>query len=413
MTIVTEIRAFRSALAAAPALATARLLTALVVLFFYSVMLDALVRTIAPLIAMASLYGLADFDTMWKGGLLIRAGQMRTLYDRPLFDVWLQHRFGGQLADESWLYTPPMGLLAALVSLTPMALSFWLWTCGTVLAAAFLLRRAGLGWWVIFAGLLGPAEVYNLLLGQNGALTGGLLVGSLLMMNARPRLAGVLAGCLCVKPQIAVLLPAVLLWPRHARALLACGLTVALLALAATWLQGGRAWPLFFTLAQPNAGRLLAIPFGHSFQMAGVTVFLMARSLGLGLHAAWIVQAACSACAGGAVWALWGRRYVDNVARMAMTVCLSVLAMPYGFSYDLVAFSIAMAALVPRAAPASVPVLAVLWFWPGVTSALTMDTGVVLMPLAALLGCGVAALQLSPATLTMRSGLANPLPGFD
>ena len=81
---------------------------------------------------------------------------------------------------------------------------------------------------------------------------------------------------------------------------------------------------------------------------------------------------------------------------MAITVCLSVLAMPYGFSYDLIAFSIAMAALVPRAGPAAVPVLAALWFWPGVTSPLTMATGMVLLPLAALAGIGMAALQLMP-----------------
>ena len=306
MSIVTAFRNFRQYLAAAPAAAACRLLTALVAGYFYVLMVATIAGSIAPLIAAGPFYGLSDFDTMWKAGLLIRTGEMRTLYDRQLFDLWLRHRWGGPLPDESWLYTPPMGLLAALVSFAPMGLSFWLWRGGTLLAAAVLLRRAGLSWWVAAAGLLGPAEVYDLLMGQNGALTGGLLVASLLTVERAPWLAGVLAGCLCVKPQVAVLLPAVLLRPRRWRAFAACAATVLLLATAATALQGWRVWPLFLQLAQPNAGRILAIPFGHSFQMAGFTVFLMARSFGLGLHAAWIVQGAASFAAAIAAWALGG-----------------------------------------------------------------------------------------------------------
>jgi hypothetical protein len=355
-------------------------------------------RGAAQAIAQGYFYARSDFDTMWHAGFLIRAGAVATLYNRPLFDAWLQRQSGGGLADISWLYTPPMGLLAAAVSILPLRAAFWTWFAATALIAAILLRRAGLGWRVIAAGLAGPVAFYDFLLGQNGTLTGGLLVASLLMMETRPKLAGVLAGCLCIKPQIGILLPAVLARRRLILPAAACGLTVALLAA----ISGARGWWLFFHLAQPNADRILAIPFGETFQITCFTVFMAARSLHATLGAAWLAQLLASAAGFALVWLAWRRPDADNVARMALTVCCSSLAMPYGFSYDLVGFSIAMAALMPGAGPLRLAVLALLWLCPGYAGLLTARTGIVWFPAAALLGAALAAARLRRAP-----------PGFD
>jgi hypothetical protein len=372
----------------------ALLLTGAATLALYALLAAAMLRAIIAAAAAGFLYWRGDFGTMWRAGLLIRAGDMATLYDRHLFDAWIARTFGQGKVDISWLYTPPMGLVALAVAALPFGFSFWAWRVGTLLLAAALLRGAGLRWWVIAAGLLGPVELYDMLLGQNGLLTGGLLAASLLMMETRPILAGALAGCLCIKPQIAVLLPAVLSRRRLRAALLAAVATVAVLAALATAVEGFCSWRLFFTLAQPNAGRILRIPFGHEFQMTGFTVFLMARSLHASLGLAWAAQGICAAAALLAGWWLWREpSEARKIPRMAMTVCLSMLAMPYGFSYDLVAFSVAMAALMPGARPVEVPVLAALWLWPGFTSLITAATGVALLPLAAVIGGGLAARQ--------------------
>jgi len=359
-------------------------------------------RAVTQAIAEGYFYARSDFDTMWRAGFLIRAGGVATLYDRPLFDAWLQRQSGGGLADISWLYAPPMGLLAAAVSVLPLRAAFWAWFAATALLAAGLLRRAGLGWRVIAAGLAGPVVFYDFILGQNGTLTGGLLVASLLMMETRPRLAGVLAGCLCIKPQIGILLPAVLARRRLGLPAAVCGLTVALLAAISCLPGGWRGWWLFFTQAQPNAGRILAIPFGETFQITCFTVFMAARSLHATLGAAWIAQLIASAASFALVWLVWRRPGADNVARMAVTVCCSSLAMPYGFSYDLVGFSIAMAALMPGAGPRQLAVLAMLWLCPGYAGLLTARTGIVWFPAAAVLGAALAAARLRKA-----------VPGFD
>jgi len=351
-------------------------------------------RAVGHAMAAGAFYGIIDFNTMWQAGALLRDGGVAVLYDRHLFDAWLQLHDGGRYADESWLYTPPMGLFAAGLSYLPLPFSFWFWRVAMLLASTAILRRAGLGWWVIAAGLLGPAEVYDFTTGQNGTLTAGLLAGALLTAETRPVVSGWLGGCLLIKPQIGILLPAAFLQRRLWRVGLTAAASILLLAASATIMQGGRAWWDFSLLAQPNAGRILAIPFGGVFQRAGFTVFLMARSFGLGLRAAWAVQLLCSLAAMLGVWRLWRAPTGAPVARMALTVCASMLAMPYGFSYDLVSLSIAVAALVPGAKAWEAPVLALLWLWPGFTSVITVTTGFVLLPFAALIGIALSLCRL-------------------
>lgn len=386
------------------------LLTGFAAFVPYYLLAGVMLRAIASAAMTGLFYWRGDFATMWRAGFLVRAGDLGTLYHRPLFDAWVAEKFGGGPVDISWLYTPPMGLLALAVSALPYGPAFWAWRFGTLLLAAVLLRRAGLAWWVIGLGLAGPVAFYDALLGQNGALTGGLLAASLLTMETRPVFAGVLAGCLCIKPQLVILLPAVLARRRLWRPLLAAAATVAALAAASMAVEGWRSWLLFFTVAQPNADRILAIPFGEEFQMTGFTVFLLARSLHATLGQAWAVQGAASAAAFAACWLVWRRPEANNVARMAATVCLSVLAMPYGFAYDLVGFSVAMAALLPRAGAAGAPVLAALWLWPGFTSLVTTRSGIVLFPVAAAIGAVMAALQLRPVAPPESFDRADAIP---
>jgi hypothetical protein len=71
---------------------------------------------------------------------------------------------------------------------------------------------------------------------------------------------------------------------------------------------------------------------------------------------------------------------------MALTICLAVLLTPYGYMYDLVGFSIAMAAMFALSPAALKPVFALLWLSGGYTGTLEKLTGFVLMPVAAALG---------------------------
>ncbi len=348
------------------------IVTGFMTILLYALTAMATISGICKALGAGDFYMRSDFfHATWYAGIALRAGQVLELYHA------------------AWLYPPPMGIFAVVMSLFPLPVSFWLWMGGTTLLAALLLRPAGLPWWVIMAGLLGPAAFYNLLLGQNGALTAGLLLGALLILRSRPALGGGLAGILCIKPQLAALLPVVLLANRRRLPALVWAAAAFAILLTSTILFGWRSWLYFFTLAQPEAHRQLVAPFGATYQLACYSVFMMMRSLGLSVSAAWLVQLCTAAIAIFATWRIW-RRDMNPVQRAMLTICCSMLAVPFGFSYDLLAFSVAVVAMVPLLPPSRWPVLAALWLWPGLAILITLETHVITLPLAALIGLWAA-----------------------
>jgi hypothetical protein len=71
---------------------------------------------------------------------------------------------------------------------------------------------------------------------------------------------------------------------------------------------------------------------------------------------------------------------------MAATLCLASLISPYGYFYDLVGYSIGMAAVVFRANDRWKPVYALLWLAPGYSGLLAGITGHIFMPVAIMAG---------------------------
>ncbi|MDD2704539.1 MAG: glycosyltransferase family 87 protein [Acidocella sp.] len=357
-----------------------------------------------PTLTLAHELPQSDFGLFWCAGKgLFAQAVARFGIEAPGTQVFLRTcqvniLSGAAPAALAWPYPPLAGFLVVPFSFIPLAVSFWVWRAFSVVIAGGLLRRAGLGWGVIVAGLASTAALHDLVGGQNGTLIAGVLVSALLLAETRPGLAGLLAGLLAVKPQTALVFPAIVLRPRGMKMLLAGLLTVlAIVALSlAVW--GTEGWIWFFKVAEPDEMKQAAAPFTVFFPAAGITVFSMARSLGAGLHAAWAWQAASSVAALGLTWGAWRPGAMTPQPRMALTCALSVLAMPHGFAYDLVAFSIGMAALYPRAGGWERLTLGLLWLMGGYTITLANYTGLVLFPVFAVLGAALAwRLRASPA----------------
>ncbi len=195
---------------------------------------------------------------------------------------------------------------------------------------------------------------------------------------------------LIIKPQLALAFPFVLLHRHRARPLAWCLATAAAISLAATFVEGWQSWAFFFNFAQPDSLRAANQPFTAAFPAAGVTVFTLLRSLHAGTTTAWAGQALAAAVACSLTWWLWHRRGIDPPRRMAVTVCLLVLAMPHGFAYDLVGFSIAMAALASGTTGWQRLAFALFWLFGGYTITLANVTGLLLMPVAAGLAAWLA-----------------------
>jgi Glycosyltransferase family 87 len=200
-----------------------------------------------------------DFARFWYVGKQMALQRMAEFGFPITPPVWLQSTFhldilaaGGHPYD-AWLYPPTMNLLAMAFAFLPLPLSFFVWGIGTLAAAGWLLRRAGLGWRPILAGLASTASIQDFRAGQNGVLTGGVLVAALLMVETRPWLGGWVAGILCIKPQMALALPVILLRRCRCKVLAACmGSIVALLVLSAV-IEGWQSWVWFFKEFVPRA----------------------------------------------------------------------------------------------------------------------------------------------------------------
>ncbi len=334
-----------------------------------------------------------DFAMFWYSGVLL-FDHTATQYGFPLApSAWMRETFRIPFLAPTpafhlnWAYPPPMGLLAILYSFLPLGVSYWVFRVFFLAIAAWLYRRAGLSWPTIIMGEASPASLHDAFGGQNGTLTGALLVSSLLLLDRSPRLAGTLAGLICIKPQIGLALPLILLrkarWPTLFVAT-ACVFAVAVVTLP---IEGIGAWLWFFIHSRSGPASFVARPFAQQFPASGITVFFTARSLHLGIHLAWACQAFCSVIAACLIWQLW-RPGIDisSLTRVAITMCLWILMTPYGYMYDLTGFSVIMSAMCLKSQDWHKAIYALLWLAGGYTGTLANLTGIIWMPLIAAVG---------------------------
>jgi hypothetical protein len=308
-----------------------------------------------------------DFGRFWYvGQRLLHAGSNTSA---PITQLRLQFPTDILSIDRSplqaWLYPPTTNLLAMAFALFPLGLSFWLWTAATLTVSGLILRCAGLRWRVIAMGLLSPADFFNFNHGQIGTLVGSILVACLLMMDTRPRLAGVLAGCLSFKPQVGLALFVIL--PQRWRAALPWAVLtfIGLVALSILF-EGFGMWVWFFTVGGPIATRIISAPFNVPLAEAFISVFMTARSFGVGIVAADMLQLVSAVVSLALVAAAW-RRKRSKLKLMAFTVCLTPLITPYGFAYDLSGFGVAMAAMFCVADDRRKWIFSILWLMSGFT----------------------------------------------
>lgn len=305
-----------------------------------------------------------DFANLWSGGTLASQGKLATLFDAHAYQAWWQEQFGVAKEGSEWSYPPSLLLLAAPLSLLPIVWSYILWTLGGLAGVFAALKRNALPVTVGAAAVLSAGAFNNMFFGQTGALTAALLLGGLLAAGRRPILAGVLFGLLTIKPQMGLLVPICLIASGNWRAFVAAAATSLALIAASGLIFGWDAWVQFFTKTMPMMRAILEAPYPETYQRNGITVFLTARAAGAGLIVAYGAQFLAAGAAAALAWMVWRRNDVDAAVRAGFTACLSLLATPYAYSYDMVAYSAAVAILLWRADWRMSPYLIAAWLWP-------------------------------------------------
>lgn len=274
-------------------------------------------------------------------------GNLPLLFDSIRFTAHLNVYFADWLTEpfafRSWAYPPPFLLLLIPFGLLGFAASGVLFLAATfagLLAAVWRLVGGGPRLLLYAASLLlAPATWFNIVSGQNGFLSGALLVGGVAALPRRPALAGILLGFLGYKPQLWLLVPVALVAARQWRALAAAIATGAGMALGSLAVVGIEAWVLW-TQSMVNPPPQAHALFLECCRLHDESVFTNLALLGASKTAADLGQAAAILLAGACVWWCYGRPLARDL-QLAVLLAATMLAAPHVTNYDAVLLVVA------------------------------------------------------------------------
>lgn len=348
-----------------------------------------------------------DFSGFWPAGLLAREGRPSDVYN-PAFFLAARHAiFSPQAELVRWFYPPPAFLPAIAISYVPFESAFWLWTFGSIAVAVGLLRYSGLSWAVIAASITSPAVLWNTELGQFGTITGAAVIASIALLQRAPIIAGIVLGMLVIKPQCALLVPFVFAATLNLRAIAASIATALTICAAITWQLGYAVWTSYFSIGLAVSKMVLEAKFpAAGYEKFGVSVFWMLRNLGVGIVASYIAQAVCAAVCIALVVLVWRCGNLPANARIAITILLSLLVPPYGYTDDMVAYSVVVASMAAASRWRIDLVDVLFWIWPALCPIVFLRTGILLTPLIVL----AAAARVYMRTSRLPPGMPQMIP---
>jgi hypothetical protein len=187
----------------------------------------------------------------------------------------------------------------------------------------------------------------NFMQGQTGFLVAGLFAGGLVALRAkREILAGVLFGCLALKPQYGLLIPFALAAAGHWRAFAAAAFAAAAFILAPTLAFGADIWTAF--AGGSRIARIEVLEKGGIGFFKIISVFSQAKLVGAPTAIAYGAQALAAIAAAAGVIFVW-RRAVPFALKAATLILATFVAIPYALEYDLVLLAPAIAFLIDDA----------------------------------------------------------------
>lgn len=263
-----------------------------------------------------------DFVNYWMGSKLALGGEQADLFFLDQYSIRLEEAFGPQSQIRAWSYPPHILLPLLPLALVPyeMALALFLLSTGALFfAGAEALRKAEVpdADRLVVLAAIGAYATVNTIAGQNGFLTGALLLFGLALRGKRPVLAGLAFGLLTIKPQLGILVPLLLMVERDWATILWSGVfTLALVALSA-FMFGTGVWHAYLAVTLVEQRSVLTDWSGVFLNMMP-TVFGSVRSLGADPSFAAMAQWPESIAAGVVV--IW--LFVKDRSRLGRTFAL-------------------------------------------------------------------------------------------
>jgi hypothetical protein len=270
-----------------------------------------------------------DFFGLWSFGRYVLTHAPATIYDDRALKAFQTGL--GMPPDSGFPFPYPPWILLILTPFgaLPYAAARVVWLVLTF--SAYAAALAAWRWQRPMTGLLllAPSSAVCFLVGQNGFVTAALMLGGIRQLRTRPIVAGALLASVAYKPQFAVLVPFVLLFGRHWRAMVGAGLSVAALSLATTVAFGVDAWGAWVVCMRDHAATLTEGRDAHLDLMPTVTSAVLL--LGWGVRVAHLAQTAGALLGLLAVWRVRAR---EDPEAQAVLPLATILATPYAFHYD-------------------------------------------------------------------------------
>lgn len=305
-----------------------------------------------------------DFISFWGAAQLALVGNAAAAYDNATLHVvqTAAAKFGSG-EGMPFPYPPALLLLLLPFGLLSYPAGMAAWVLATFPLYFIAVRRM-----FPASGLL-PAAFLPVLVaaatGQNSFVMAALFIAGMTLMPNRPFIAGLVLGCLVLKPQLALLLPIAVIAARQWRAVagaaissvgvLLLGLLVFGTAATAAWLQQ---MPLYVSIARDG------LVGWHKL----ASVYAAMRQAGLGADVALAIHGVIAAVAAIAVWQVW-RSHAPAGSKAAVLAAATMLVSPYLFLYDAIILVIPLLWLAKEGGKPAL--VATLWLLPIVTIAQT------------------------------------------
>jgi hypothetical protein len=278
-----------------------------------------------------------DFIAFYTAGQAALNGRAADVYDLKAAYAAQDAVVPHPSAYRPWFYPPPVFLLVRVIAMVPDYLSALLiWSVVGVAVTGYALLRLTPDRRVLLL-LLCPTTVLAIRAGQISLLYASVFTLALVALRDRRHiLAGILIGCLILKPQLGLMLPLALVAARQWRAFWAASGTVVALCCLSLLADGADAWRGF--LASTDLFKVFLI---DGLPGIGRPVLGLANVYGalLNVGTPHIYAMIGQAITGGtaALWVAYTcRREGITHHSVAVILTATLLAAPYIMAYDLV-----------------------------------------------------------------------------
>ena len=312
-------------------------------LFMVLGLLVALIGLTALRIGLPELFGVdevsADYMIFHQVGELANLGRIAEAYDAPAFMGYQASRTDSAVF-MTWTYPPHFNLPLQGFALFGVGWGYLLFTGSSFALFVWSMMRLSQDATTWVLPLILPALVINLLTGQNGFLTAGLMaLFARLSLTEQRGKAGFVLGLLTYKPHLGLGLGLAALLRGGWRMVAMATLTLLILLLLATFLYGSGIWSAFRNSVSTSGTILEA---GEYKLARMITPFALFSSVGLAPSLAILLHGGCELL--GLLTLAWAALKGWQLRHVIVLAILSGTTLsPYAYDYDLCVLAPALA----------------------------------------------------------------------